>query len=232
MNRRNQATYTGVDNLEVMSGAVNYNGWLVDLVVQGMNPQAELVDYGAGSGTIAALVAERGFGVRCIEPDADLAGRLADAGFPVSPTIECMQDVPFIYTLNVLEHIEDDAGAVEQLYRHMSPGGAVFAYVPAFMVLYSKMDRKVGHFRRYRRKQLADLFERAGFVLDEVRYADSLGFLVAMLYKWIGNRDGDLNSRAVRIYDRLVFPLSRILDKVFSPWFGKNVMVRAHKPET
>jgi SAM-dependent methyltransferase len=230
MSPQRDTAYTGIDNLEVMTGARNYNAYLVDLVARDRGECEELVDFGAGSGTYARMLMDRGYTVTCIEPDATLAEKLAHDGLQVSDSIARMSGIEYLYTLNVLEHIEDDSAAVREIFNRMAPGGRVFAYVPAFMVLYTAMDKKVGHFRRYSRRQLADLFEQAGFVVDDVRYADSLGYFVTLLFKWVGNRKGDVNVRGLGLYDRFVFPVSRVLDYLASTFFGKNVMIRAHKP--
>ena len=92
------------------------------------------------------------------------------------------------------------------------------------------MDRKVGHLRRYRRRQLADLLMQAGFRLEQVAYADSLGFLAALAYRWMSDNDGTIYMCELTLYDRAVFPLSRLLDRLFRRFFGKNLFAVASKP--
>jgi SAM-dependent methyltransferase len=83
--------------------------------------------------------------------------------------------VDAVVLLNVLEHIEDDAGAVRQLLRILKPGGIAVIEVPAGPHLYDVYDKALMHFRRYRRKGAISLFETAGF---EVLKASHLGFFV------------------------------------------------------
>jgi hypothetical protein len=71
----------------------------------------------------------------------------------------------------------------------------------------------------------------AGFVIENAKYVDSLGFFAALGYRFFGNADGGLDLRAVRLYDRVVFPLSRALDRFTWRLFGKNLLVDAFKPE-
>lgn len=223
--------YTGIDNIEMMAEAKNYNAYLVRLITRDLKKTRTLVDFGAGSGTYAKMLANEGYKVHCIEPDAILAGILSGAGLSVSEFVgETEGDIEFLYSLNVLEHIKDDLGAVKDIFFHMKEGGEVFIYVPAFIVLYTSMDKKIGHYRRYTRKQLVQLFERVGFVVDEAWYADSLGFFITLLYKWVGSKQGDINPKALKIYDTFIFPLSRFCDSFLSSFLGKNVMIRAHKP--
>jgi hypothetical protein len=89
------------------------------------------------------------------------------------------------------------------------------------------MDAKVGHVRRYTRTTLLASLTAAGFTVDDVRYADSLGFLAALAFKLLARGSGELDRRAVRLYDRLVFPLSRALDVLTHRWFGKNLVLLA-----
>jgi SAM-dependent methyltransferase len=132
-----------------------------------------------------------------------------------------------IYSLNVLEHIDDDLGTLESLKAYLKPGGTLLLYVPAFQVLYSAMDRRVGHVRRYRRSELVRLLVQAGYSVDSARYVDSLGFLAALAYRVLGSDDGSIDRRALVFFDRWIFPMSVILDRVLGRWFGKNVIVLA-----
>jgi SAM-dependent methyltransferase len=231
LDQSNETGYTGRDNLEVMQGAVNYNRWLCDLVGSRATPGCRMLDFGAGSGTYAKVLAGEGFDVTCVEPDEVLRKTLAKEQLPVESTITAIaaDSVDFIYTLNVLEHIKDDEGMLKELVRPLRPGGTLLVYVPAFQMLYSSMDTKVGHYRRYRLRALVQMMEAAGLTVTYARYCDSLGFLATLLYKLAGSREGDLNPSAVKLYDRVAFPVSRMLDRVVGRVAGKNVVVVARK---
>lgn len=117
------------------------------------------------------------------------------------------------------------------LFTILKPGGRLLLYVPALNILFSSMDRKIGHFRRYRRKDLAQLARRVGFEIERCEYADSMVFFAALLYKMIGSRRGDVSPRGLKIYDRYVFPLSCVLDRMGgSKVFGKNLVAILRRP--
>lgn len=80
-----------------------------------------------------------------------------------------------IVLLNVLEHIEDDAGAMAQVARVLKPGGVAVVEVPAGPGLYDIYDRYLRHFRRYRLRDVTALVERAGLTAVERTH---LGFFV------------------------------------------------------
>ncbi len=226
------SSYTGIDNLEVMREAANYNRFLVDLVTSNARREDRIVDFGAGAGTFASPVQAAGYDVCCVENDATLNAHLAGLGLPVHDDLARFDDdsVDYLYSLNVLEHIADDAAVVDLWFRKLRPSGRVLVYVPAFELLFSSMDRKVGHHRRYRLRGLTETLRASGFAIQHARYADSLGFLATLLFKSIGSASGDIDRGALRFYDRALFPISRALDLLVGAMVGKNVYVVAVKP--
>lgn len=228
-------TYTGVNNLEVMEVATNYCTFLADLIAEVGGPPQDLagvLDLGAGVGTYARLARDRGYDVQCCELDADLRDRLEADGFATYGDLDELADssLDFVFTLNVLEHVDDDGAVLRQLRRVLRPSGRLLVYVPAFPVLYSAMDRRVGHVRRYRRRPLLRAVQEAGFQVDRCRHADSLGFFASLVLRLDRHSSGDLGERSVALYDRLVFPVSRALDRVLHRWLGKNLLLAATRP--
>jgi len=223
--------YEGTDNLEIMQLAENYNAFLAELVGGATAGTEKILDFGAGIGTFAVKMRNAGFHVACVEPDLEQLGRIEQLGFRAYASIDDVQQgsVDFIYSLNVLEHIENDQGALKNLADKLVEGGRVLIYVPAFNMLYSSMDEKVGHYRRYTRSMLKSLAESAGLNVERIEYVDCAGFFVSFIFKYIGNKEGDINASALKIFDRYVFPLSRFFDRIFGRFFGKNVSMIASR---
>jgi SAM-dependent methyltransferase len=226
-----QLTYTGVDVLETLDRATNYNSLLLDLILDNSGDCARMLDFGAGIGTFAKLLRNRGVDVVCVEPDALLANGLVRDGFL---TFNDLNQVPdgsfdFIFTLNVLEHIEDDETSFRRLATKLARGGQLLIYVPAFQCLWTTLDERLKHYRRYRPRELERLAHSAGLTIWKTRYADSLGFFATLGFKLFGNKNGDLSARAVNFYDRYIVPVSRSFDFVFGRLFGKNVYLIASK---
>jgi SAM-dependent methyltransferase len=225
-----QLSYTGVDVLETLDRATNYNSLLLDLILESSGDCCRMLDFGAGIGTFAKLLRNRGVDVVCVEPDVVLANGLIRDGFL---TFNNLNEVPdgsfdFIFTLNVLEHIEDDQTSFCRLATKLARGGRLLIYVPAFQCLWTSLDEKVKHYRRYRRAGLERLARSAGLTVRKTRYVDSLGFFAALGFKVFGNKNGHLSVPAVSLYDRCVVPLSRLLDLLVSRLFGKNVYLIAN----
>lgn len=226
-----QIEYNGRDNLEVMLEAKNYNRFLLDLVLAQNRNNGLTVDFGAGGGTFSLPVAAACNKLICVETDPVLSSSLSDHGLEVVSSLEMLEDgsIDYLYTLNVLEHIEDDDAIVKLWMKKLRPGGRLLVYVPAFELLFSSMDRKVGHFRRYTKRMLNAKLKKAGFQVIESKYADSIGYLATLIYKAFENGDGSVDLQMLKFYDRWVFPLSRILDLILSPAVGKNVYACAQK---
>ena len=227
--------YTGVDNLEVMDAARRYRAFLVRAVTDTVgSPEraGRLLDFGSGTGTIARPLRDLGYDVVCVEPDDGMRSALARDGFEATPSLAGHAPDSFdaVYSMNVLEHIEDDGRALADLRAVTRSGGRLVLYVPALQSLFSAMDRKVGHLRRYRRRALEQLARTAGYRVDRCRYVDVLGVPAALVYKVIGNKRGDLNRGSVAAYDRVAFPVSRALDRITGRALGKNLLMLATRP--
>jgi SAM-dependent methyltransferase len=90
----------------------------------------------------------------------------------------CLPDaVPFpdqlfdlICMFDVLEHVADDVLAIEKLSQKLAPEGYFFLTVPALPMLWSEHDVALHHYRRYLRKQLIEVVERAGLEISWVSY--------------------------------------------------------------
>ncbi|MDR2776020.1 MAG: class I SAM-dependent methyltransferase [Tannerella sp.] len=222
--------YSGTETLETMANAKRYNAFLEKLVTGYIPCSGKILDIGAGIGTFAQKIRSKGFNVHCIEPDYSQRKQIEKMGLPVSDSVEDTEDgsVDYIYSLNVLEHIENDMETMTLWAKKLKPGGKILVYVPAFNILYSSMDKSVGHYRRYRKKTLAERFRNVGLEIEKAKYVDSAGFFVSLLYKLM-NSDGKINNRLLIFYDRIIFPVSRICDFFCSGLFGKNVYAAGKK---
>ena len=193
----------------------------------------KVLDFGGGTGDLASRF-QRLSGVvpKILEIDPLLRQSCEGRGFKTHASLDSVgEGLDMIYSSNVLEHIEDDAGAVRLLRERLRVGGVLVVYLPAFQRLWGPLDERVGHFRRYDRRSLRALLEKSGFSVQSCHYADSVGFAIASLYNLLPARDGEPSSRALRIYDRFVFPPSAALDKLTRNLFGKNVVATATRFE-
>lgn len=223
--------YLGEDYLLALEKAENYNAFIISWIVRFLRKEdSRIIDFGAGTGLLARLLEKRtGKRVRCLEPAENMKLHLPP------DTLDSLDgaadgSVDFIYSSNVLEHIEDDGGVVREMGRALRPGGRVFLYLPAFNCLFSALDRKVGHYRRYDKAMLRRLFPAETWDILSLRYADSLGFAGSLWFKAFGKANVAYSLPPLLFYDRVLFPASRALDMLTGGRIaGKNVLLCAEK---
>jgi len=126
-----------------------------------------------------------------------------------------------ILCINVLEHVADDAAALQRMWSLVSPGGHLALLVPAHPSLYGDYDRLDGHYRRYTRSGLASLVQQAGWRIVGLKHFNALGAVgwwwqYRLLKRTIHGR------RAFRGMN-LVLPVAKLLERLLAPPFGLSL---------
>lgn len=67
---------------------------------------------------------------------------------------------------DVLEHLPDDCGALNQMHHVIAPGGALLITVPAHLSLWSDFDEASGHCRRYELDELRAKLSACGYQVE------------------------------------------------------------------
>ncbi|MGC2765174.1 MAG: bifunctional glycosyltransferase/class I SAM-dependent methyltransferase [Candidatus Acidiferrum sp.] len=80
-----------------------------------------------------------------------------------------------VICLNVVEHLEDDVNALRNIRASLQKNGRAIVLVPNGPGLYGSLDRVLGHYRRYTKKRLTDVAERAGFRVEKVLKFNRIG---------------------------------------------------------
>jgi SAM-dependent methyltransferase len=206
----------------------NYNEWIVKIVLKNLNGEKRhwrVLDYGAGIGTLS-LVFERMTGIKPegMEIDPKQRAVMEGRGFRTYSSLEEIEGkFDLIFTFNVLEHIENDTQALMNIKKKLNSDGTLVIYVPAFQHIWTTMDDKVGHYRRYEKKELIEKLKACRFEIINMHYCDSVGFLLSILFQIIGNKEGEPTATSLLIFDRCLLPISKVLDLVFRNKFGKNL---------
>jgi len=108
-----------------------------------------------------------------------------------------------VVALNVVEHIEDDIGALRTVAGLLAPGGRAVILVPALQAIFGSLDEELGHFRRYSRASLAAAFSAAGLGLERMFWYNRVG-----VFGWWLNarvrRVKRIPIAQLRAFDRLV----------------------------
>jgi hypothetical protein len=90
-----ELSYTGLDVLETLDSATNYNAFLVDLILRSAGGRRRMLDFGAGKGTFSKLLRNSGVDVTCVEPDSYLGDVLAREGFPTFSDLDQVPESSF-----------------------------------------------------------------------------------------------------------------------------------------
>jgi SAM-dependent methyltransferase len=133
-----------------------------------------------------------------------------------------------VICFNVLEHIEQDEKALKNIFNLLELGGRLLLFVPSHSWLHGSLDRHLGHYRRYGKKELKNKLETIGFKVVFLRYFNRIGILGWFLNSKI-LRKKRLPSFQLRIYNLLV-PLFK-LEKFLPLPFGTSLLVVAEKSE-
>jgi SAM-dependent methyltransferase len=173
-----------VSEVEARSSAVPDDGYTADdhefrdddayakakyaITLRWLGPAAgrSLRNVGCGSGLFNEMAAAAGFVVEGWEPDGEACAR-ARASSPPGVVVHHagLDAVPadrgadVVVLHDVLEHIDDDAGAVRRLRAILAPTGTLVVSVPAHMWLFGYHDEQLGHFRRYTPRTLRAVLE-------------------------------------------------------------------------
>ena len=235
--------YTGRE-LEAMSEASNYHRWILEIFAPYLG--RHLVEVGAGLGSFSELILGQHAceTLSLVEPSGEMYQQLsARAGsLPASPRvvtyqanfpeaasqISARQSPDSVIYVNVLEHIADDEVELDAIHQALADRGRVFIFVPALRWLYGAFDERVGHVRRYTKRELEAKLRRAGFRPIVSRYFDLPG-VAPWWIKYRLLKSATMEPGAVRFYDRFVVPVARRFESVISPPLGKNVIVVAEK---
>lgn len=223
----------GGENLEFMETAVRYNTHVARLVRRCLPEVGEILEFGAGTGSQTMLIMAPEDRLVCVEINEPYRDALIRRGYRAAGGIDqiAKESRQMVYSINCLEHVDDDGAVLKELADRIVPGGRLVLYVPAMSVLFSSMDRRVGHVRRYSKRRLRAITTEAGLIVNRVHYVDSLGAVASLLYKLLPGATGEPSLMSLRIFDRIVFPLSKMLDVFVNRIFGKNLFLVAEKPQ-
>ena len=225
--------YAGRD-LEASACAPRYHAWIGEEFAPFV--RGDVAEVGAGTGVFSReLLALPRRSLTLYEPCTALRERLCaalrDSVARVEPGTlgEAGLHSAFdtLVYVNVLEHILDDEGELAVAHAALRPAGHLCLFVPALPWLYARHDRDVGHQRRYRRGELHAKLRRAGFDVERLTWFDAPGVLAWALYAKLLARP--MRPASSGLYDRLVIPWLRPLERRWRPPLGKNLLAVARR---
>ncbi|MGO4879313.1 MAG: methyltransferase domain-containing protein [Bryobacteraceae bacterium] len=230
--------YTIAD-LERMSRARNYIAWQQRLVAPRLGQR--VIEVGCGIGNSTGALLDRDI-VLVVDVEPACVARLRERyrgcanlhAFVCEPGSEAFADLAkwrpdTCVCLNVLEHIDDDAGALRAMAAVLTPGGTIVLLVPAFQALYGPIDRNLAHCRRYSRGALLNLAQVTGLAIDTLHYVNAAGFFGWWINAHVLRREAQ-SAAQIEMFDRLIVPWLSRVEAIAPPPFGQSLFAVLRKP--
>jgi 2-polyprenyl-3-methyl-5-hydroxy-6-metoxy-1,4-benzoquinol methylase len=232
----------GLETLNVLSEADNFNKWIYDTIAPFCS--GNILEIGSGTGNISKYFFQNKQRI-CLSDIRENYCDLLKIKFKDQPTLidivnldlvdknfdvkysSLLESFDTVFALNVVEHIEDDALAIENCKKLLKEGGTLIVLVPAYQGLYNNFDKELYHYRRYVKKSLSQIFKKNNFKNIRSRYFNAVGilgwFISGSLLK-----NKIIPSGQMKIYNKLV-PIIKLVDMVLLNRIGLSVIVIGKK---
>ena len=205
----------------------------------------QILDVGCGTGTMLTHLARFG-DARGVDMDLEAVGYCHDRGLQ-QVTQSGADSLPFekdrfdvVTALDVVEHIDDDLGALREIKRVLKPGGLLLLTVPAYRFLWGRQDDINLHKRRYVARELRSRLQAVGFEVERLTYMNAILFpaiAAIRLLRRILPEPPKLESdfafpapQPLNVLLSAVFGSERYVLTRFDAPFGVSIMALARRP--
>ena len=204
-----------------------------------------VLDIGCGTGTMLTYLARYGE-AEGIDVDAEAIDycrargltRVSQAGADGLPFAE--NTFGLVTALDVIEHVDDDQGALREVRRVLRPGGSFLLTVPAYRFLWGAQDDINLHKRRYVAPEIRERLRSAGLEVVRLTYINAVLFpaiAAVRLVRHVLPKPATVRSdftfpapRPVNFLLGQVFGAERFMVKRFDIPFGVSILALAQKP--
>lgn len=225
----------GFETLDNIAQANHFNEWMYKTISEGM--EGEVLEIGSGIGNISDYFVKDKFQISLSDMRREYCDFLSEKYGKncknvyqidiVDPEFDQKHSDLFgtfdsVFALNIIEHVEYDDLAIKNCLKLLKNGGRLVILVPAIKFLFNEFDRGLGHYRRYNRKELEQLYLQNNIQLLKSRYfnfAGVLGWYVS------GNilKKKAIPSGQMKLYNSLVWAF-KIADFITRPFAGLSVI--------
>jgi SAM-dependent methyltransferase len=208
-----------------------------------LDKSAHIMDAGCGNGDNLSILSKYG-DVTALERDdnallkaqARQIGKVLKGALPDNIPTDINKDNDLIVLLDVLEHIDDDAGSLAALRDYVNDNGKLIVTVPAYQFLWTTHDEQHHHKRRYTAKNLKNLVENNGWKVDTISYFNFFLFPLALVIRMKQrifpskkNSELEMPHKFINAFFEKVFSFeSRLIGQLAFP-FGLSIIVVAKK---
>ena len=232
----------GMQTLTFLSKTDALNEW----VYQSIQPylKGEILEIGSGIGNISKFLIRDNYSVTLSDYNPEYC-QILKKNYGHLPNIKGIEQINLqndsyqddyflmkesfdtIFLLNVIEHIKDDEKAVTICKFLLKKGGNLIMLAPSYSFLYCRMDKELGHFRRYTLSKLAALCSNAGLNVIHKQYFNVLG-IAGWLVSGKLLTHPSLRKNELDLFNKLV-PLAKLLDRLVMKSIGLSSIIIAKK---
>jgi 2-polyprenyl-3-methyl-5-hydroxy-6-metoxy-1,4-benzoquinol methylase len=233
---------SGETTLDVISEADKFNEWMYNTIKP--HCHGKILEIGSGVGNISNFFLRDGFEITltdiregyCSRLEKEFGGHSNLLGIELIDLVDPDFDEKYsnhfstydtVFALNVVEHIHDDTLALKNCYKLLSEKGRLIILVPSYQGLFNQFDTELGHYRRYTKKKLSTVFEKADYKITHKQYFNFIG-----IFGWYitGNilRKKTIPKGQMKLYNKLV-PVFKVIDKVILESIGLSTIIVGKK---
>lgn len=232
----------GLKTLYVIKEAENYNRWIYETIKPFCS--GEILEIGSGIGNISQFFLREGYYATLSDFRNTYCEKLRSelSTFNNLRKIICLDiahdnfDKEYrkylckfdtVFSINVIEHIQDDDVAIKNFYNLLKPNGKLIIIAPALQRLHNKLDIVLKHYRRYSKKSLNMLITKNNFEIIKSKYFNAAGILGWYISGKL-QKNETIPKQQMQLYDHFVF-IFKIADKILLNRIGLSVISVAQK---
>ncbi len=226
--------YLGYDDLENTERRQNFNNWLYEEIFPAI--KGDILEIGSGIGTYSEKII-------CDFPNSEIA--LSDFSQTYVKNLEKRFDknITFykldlnlksdydkigyekfdtIVGVNVLDNVENDEFALQQLYKMLKKNGMLVLLLPAHKSLFSQLDRNIGRLRRYSKTELKSKISKTDFEIVKMFYFNAIG-IIGWYLNGKSGKTPKLSDNAFKTYDKMI-PITKFIEKMTGRKVGLSII--------
>lgn len=222
----------GENTLEVIRQSKRFNRWMFSQLKPFVN--GRILEIGSGIGNISKFLVASNVNFQM----SDVRDQYIDflkSKFPENSTLkidlvhpefevvykDLLTSYDLVFALNVVEHIENDRLALQNMQRLLKPGGQLFILVPAYNSLYNALDLALQHYRRYTISSLTKICPNNMAVVKSWYF--NLGGILGWFLVGRVLKKELIPGKSMRIYNFLT-PIFKLLDLITFRKIGLSVI--------
>ncbi len=121
-----------------------------------------------------------------------------------------------VFALDLLEHVDNEVSALNELLRVCKLNGTLFLTVPAFQFLWGQHDVINRHRRRYTKTQLEAVLKRSHWLVKKVSYYNTMLFPLVAGVRLLNRFRPTLEGPRSDLHWKIPHIGNDLLDRIFS----------------